>query len=109
MDARDRGARPKANEAIPSVRGACAVCAVSDGRLLVSVELSGGESVVLCGSHELLHRRSGARSRTVAELRAALGERRASKRRATGEVDELAERLTAAFTRERRSAQRRAG
>jgi hypothetical protein len=44
----------------------------------------------------------------VKALRAAIGERRSSKRRATGEGDELAERLSAAFTRERRSTERRA-
>jgi hypothetical protein len=89
-------------------QGACVVCGVSDARLLVSVELDGGQSATLCGSHALVHSRSGAASRTVSELRHALGERRTHERRATGEGDELAERLTAAFTRERRGPERRA-
>jgi hypothetical protein len=88
--------------------GACVVCGVHDARLLVKVELHGGEEVTLCGSHALLHSRTNEGCRTVTELRAALGERRATDRRSTGEGDELAERLTAAFTRDRRSAERRA-
>jgi hypothetical protein len=46
--------------------------------------------------------------RNAKELRAALSDRRSSHRRATGEGDELAERLAAAFTRERRDGDRRA-
>lgn len=89
--------------------GACAVCGTRDARLLVMAELSGGAAVTLCGSHALMHSRAREKYRTVAELREALSERRAHERRAQGEGDELAERLTSAFTRERRSAERRAG
>lgn len=88
--------------------GACAVCGTRDARLLVMVELPGGAGATLCGSHALLHRRLGETARTVTELRAALGERRTTNRR-SGEGDELAERLIAAFTRDRRAAERRAG
>jgi hypothetical protein len=95
--------------ALPVAKDPCVVCGTRDLRALVSVELAGGEVVALCGSHELMHRRDGARATTVAELRAALGDRRSADRRAfRGEVDELAERLNAAFTRERRGAERRA-
>jgi len=93
-----------------SAEGAsCAICAQTDQRALLSVDLPAG-SVVLCGSHELMHRRAGASARDLLELRAMLGDRRRTDRRAArGEVDELAERLTAAFTRDRRALSRRAG
>jgi len=78
-----------------------------DARALAAVVLAGGVKVTLCGSHELMHKRSGAACRSVAELREMFGERRAMQRRATGEVDELAASLTAAFTNERRSSDRR--
>jgi hypothetical protein len=84
------------------------VCGMRDARALLSVALTGGARVTLCGTHELMHRREGAKATTSAELRAMYGERRGTQRRATGEVDELAERLSAAFTRERRTTERRA-
>ncbi len=89
--------------------GCCAVCAARDARLLVMTELEGGAAVTLCGSHALMHSRMTSMPRTVGELRSALCERRENARRADGAGDELAERLTAAFTRERRNAERRAG
>lgn len=87
----------------------CAICGMRDARALLDVSL-GGTKVTLCGSHELMHRRAGGKAKSVAELRAMLSERRGTDRRgAPGEeVDELAARLTAAFTRERRVAERRA-
>ncbi|MBS2017345.1 MAG: hypothetical protein JST00_30960 [Deltaproteobacteria bacterium] len=93
-------------EAAP-VSGHCAVCGLSDARALVLVELAGGERATLCGSHSLMHRRAGAMARTIHELQRSLADRRETDRRGTGEVDELAEALTAAFTRERRGADRR--
>ncbi len=74
------------------------------------VDLPGGARATLCGSHELMHRRSDVKAESVAELRSAFGDRRGTRRRgaASGEVDELAESLTAAFTRERRRTERRA-
>jgi hypothetical protein len=88
--------------------GACAVCGTRDARLLVMVELSGGAAATLCGSHALMHSRTGSKSRTETELREAMAERRGHERRAQAAGDELAERLTAAFTRDRRTAERRA-
>jgi hypothetical protein len=89
--------------------GPCAVCGMADQRALLGVVLSGGEVISLCGSHELMHRRDGARSSTLVELRAAYANRRGGERRGgPGEIDELAEALTAAFTRDRRASPRRA-
>ena len=103
MERRKRATRSEAVQ-----HGACAVCGARDARLLVMVELRGGAAATLCGSHALMHSRASAKLETVAELRAALGDRRSSDRRAMGEGDELAEKLTAAFSRDRRSTERRA-
>lgn len=90
-------------------KGPCAVCGMSDARGLVEVDLAGEPCVTLCGTHELMHRRSGWKGQNVAELRAAYGDRRGTERRGgPGEVDELAEALTSAFTRDRRGSVRRA-
>ena len=90
-------------------KGPCVVCGIDDARALVDVDLANDPAITLCGSHELMHRRSGWKARTVTELRAAFGNRRSNDRRGgPGEVDELAERLQAAFTRDRRSTSRRA-
>lgn len=79
-----------------------------DARALVAVELAGGVQVSLCANHELMYLRSDTRAATVEELRAAFTDRRSVDRRAArGEVDELAANLTAAFTTERRVADRR--
>ncbi len=79
-----------------------------DARALVTVELAGGVQVSLCANHERMYLRSDARATTVEELRAAFADRRGVDRRAArGEVDELAANLTAAFTTERRVADRR--
>lgn len=92
-----------------ATRGSCAVCGMSDARGLVEVDLAGEPCVTLCGSHELMHRRSGWKAQTASELRAAFGDRRGTDRRGgRGDVDELAESLTAAFTRDRRTSSRRA-
>jgi hypothetical protein len=90
-------------------KGPCAVCGMADARGLVEVDLAGEPCVSLCGSHELMHRRSGFRAQSVADLRDLFGDRRGTDRRGgPGELDELAESLTHAFTRERRTAARRA-
>lgn len=61
---------------------------------------------MLCGSHALMHRRSGARSRSESELRSLVHERRTRRdRRQVG--DELGAALTAAFRGERREHERR--
>jgi hypothetical protein len=87
----------------------CAICGMRDARALLDVTL-GGAKVTLCGSHELMHRRAGGKAKSVAELKKMFGDRRGTDRRgAPGEeVDELAARLSAAFTRERRVSERRA-
>ena len=89
--------------------GPCAVCGNHDARALVATTLGAGQPIVLCGSHDLMLRRSGAAPSTLGELRMLLEERRELDRRGgRGEVDELAERLTAAFTNDRRGVDRRA-
>jgi hypothetical protein len=87
----------------------CCVCGASDARALVDVVLIGGARATLCGSHELMHRRSPAQARSAAQLREMLGDRRArSERRSTGgECDDLAAALTAAFSGDQRVAERR--
>lgn len=85
----------------------CCVCGVRDARALVTAVLVTGDRVTLCGCHDLMHRRAGGQARSADELREKLGERRSMQRRASGVVDELAERLAAAFTTERRVGQRR--
>lgn len=101
--------KPRKAFALPVAKDPCVVCGTRDLRALVTVVLASGDPVALCGSHELMHRRDGARARTAAELRASFAERRSSTRRAVAtDGDELAERLTAAFTRDRRAAERRA-
>ena len=90
-------------------KGPCAVCGMSDARALVEVDLAEAAGITLCGSHELMHRRSGFAARTVTDLCSAFGNRRSTERRGgPGEVDELAEKLSAAFIRERRGTARRA-
>jgi hypothetical protein len=105
---RQRSDRSPASPDSGIPRGACVVCGLSDGRQLVTVELGGKETAILCGSHALLHSRTGAAARNVAELRASLSDRRSGSRRITG-GDELGETLTAAFIRDRRSGERRTG
>lgn len=96
-------------ETSPLATGSCAVCSMSDARGLVGVDLAGGERVTLCGSHDLMHRRAGAPADSLVALRALFADRRATERRGgKGEVDELAEALSAAFCRDRRSSARRA-
>lgn len=57
-----------------------------------------------------MFRREGESARTVEELKSAFADRRETSRRAhpIGEVDELAENLSAAFRTERRGRERRA-
>jgi hypothetical protein len=89
--------------------GPCAVCGMNDARALVAVDLTGGERATLCGSHDLMHRRAGSPATSVAALRTLFANRRGTERRGTnGDVDELAEALSAAFCRDRRSSARRA-
>jgi hypothetical protein len=81
----------------------CVVCALADARALVEVQLANGERVVLCGTHELVHRRAGAKAASVHALREMVGERRARSRRERLPCDELGAMLTAGFAGERRA------
>jgi hypothetical protein len=85
----------------------CAVCGVKDARMLAVVQLRGGEEATLCGSHALMHARSKADIRTEADLREHFADRRSGTRRVSNSSavggDELAEKLSAAFRRERRA------
>jgi hypothetical protein len=92
----------------PRKPSACAVCALRDARGLIEVELSSGALVMLCGTHELMLRRSNAAVTDVAALRALFAERRETDRRAPRHHDELAERLSEAFAPKRRVSERRA-
>jgi hypothetical protein len=84
----------------------CCVCGSTDARALVGVVLPGGVPATLCGSHALMHRRSSAQARSASQLRELLGDRRDRReRRSMG--DELAAALTAAFSNDRRVADRR--
>jgi hypothetical protein len=84
----------------------CCVCGESDGRALVEVGLAGGGRAMLCGSHAVMHGRAAPRARSESELRALLRDRRGRRdRRHDG--DELGAALTAAFSGERRTTDRR--
>ena len=80
----------------------CVVCAERDERALSTLMLADGTRVVVCGSHDLIYRRSGQLAQTVAELRLITRDRRErAPRRDPG--DELGERLVAAFAPARRA------
>ena len=109
MIRKQRGRTATSSASSPEAKGPCAVCGMSDARGLVEVDLADEPCVTLCGTHELMHRRTGSCAQNVSELRDAFGDRRSTDRRGgPGEIDELAESLTSAFTRERRTAARRA-
>ncbi len=84
----------------------CCVCGASDARLLVDVVLPEGPRAVLCGSHDLMHRRASAPARSEAELRLMLRDRRGRRDRRR-EGDELGAALNAAFSGAKRVADRR--
>ncbi|WP_394826370.1 hypothetical protein [Pendulispora albinea] len=86
----------------------CAVCGERDARALTSLRLAGGEPVVVCGTHELMHRRVGRTARSIEELRALVSERRKSADRRAANPDELASALSQAFAPDRRESDRRA-
>jgi hypothetical protein len=89
--------------------GACAVCGERDARALSTLRLAGGEPVVVCGTHELMHRRAGRTARSIEELRSFVKERRKTVDRRNLDTDELAQALTLAFSQDRRAgADRRA-
>ncbi len=80
----------------------CVVCAERDERALSTLKLGDGSRVVVCGSHDLIYRRSGEIALSVEELRTITRDRRERTiRRDPG--DELGAQLVAAFsTRDRR-------
>ena len=80
----------------------CVVCAERDERALSTLKLGAGTRVVVCGSHDLIYRRSGQVAFSVEELRTITRDRRQrSVRRDPG--DELGAQLTSAFSQERRA------
>jgi hypothetical protein len=68
--------------------------------------LVSGTSTTLCGSHAVMHRRSGQGQRSIAELRESLGDRRDRGDR-RNDCDELGAALAAAFGTEKRARDRR--
>jgi hypothetical protein len=87
-------------------RSSCVVCGERDERALSTLKLIDGTRVFVCGSHDLIYRRSGQTASTVEELREIAADRREhSARRDAG--DELGSQLSAAFANDRRSGQER--
>ncbi len=86
-----------------SILEGCVVCGERDERALSTVKLGEGARVVVCGSHDLIYRRSGQVARDADELRAIVRDRRERlPRRDDG--DELGAPLSAAFAPNRRAA-----
>jgi hypothetical protein len=75
----------------------CVVCGEIDARALSTTRLSRGDIVVVCGTHELMHRRAARKADTATELRSMLRNRRDTKRRQPI-PDELGARLIEAFS-----------
>ena len=88
-------------KAVPS--GCCVVCEMSDARGLSTTRLSTGEIVIVCGIHELMHKRSSKTAGTRAELRAMFRDRRRSYDRRSLQIDELGAQLSEAFSDEKRA------
>jgi hypothetical protein len=91
----------------PVLDRACQACGFSDSRGLTHAKLQNGETVTLCGTHELMLRRAGGAA-DATSLRSALTDRRDTVRRSVGGGDELAESLQDAFAPKRRRTERRA-
>jgi hypothetical protein len=87
-----------------AIHGSCIVCGHFDSRALSTTRLATGDVVVVCGNHELMHRRAESPAKSVAELRRMLTERRRGSRRGI-DGDELGMRLSEAFA----SSDRRTG
>ena len=84
------------------------MCGAKDERALSTLKLVSGLRVFVCGSHDLIYRRSGETASTVEELRDITRERRGEipARRLDGD-DELATQLATAFTADRRAGSER--
>jgi hypothetical protein len=80
----------------------CAICGQADLRALSTTRLARGEVVVVCGTHELMHRRSGRTAESLSDLQAMVRDRREARRRYPI-ADELGARLMEAFSTNRRS------
>ena len=81
----------------------CVVCGERDERALSTLKLGGdGGRVVVCGSHDLIYRRSGQIATDVDELRNIVRDRRERLPRRDG-GDELGAQLVAAFSPQRRA------
>lgn len=93
----------------PWVSRACAVCGERDARALTTLRLAGGEPVVVCGTHELMHQRASRTARSIEELRTLVTERRRTADRRIANPDELAGALTQAFSPNRRESDERRG
>src|SRR5260221_11861925 len=87
----------------PTNGSCCSVCGQTDVRALCTTRLSNGDVVVVCGTHELMHRRSRTLAATVGELTEIVRDRRARGRRIPQEGDDVAAQLSAAFRSERRA------
>ncbi len=86
----------------------CVVCGERDERTLSTLMLGDETRVAVCGSHDLVYRRSGQLAGSVDELRQITRDRRErAPRREVG--DELGEKLLAAFAPDRRAHDRRRG
>ncbi|MBL8609799.1 MAG: hypothetical protein JNL38_20870 [Myxococcales bacterium] len=76
----------------------CSICTLSDERGLTKVSLADGTEVTVCGTHQLMFYRSGILFRTLADMRAYLGDRRRRRDRREGVGgDALAMQLVEAF------------
>ena len=86
----------------------CVVCGASDARGAATTRLSTGEVVVVCGTHELMHRRSPKTARSVSDLKSLLKNRRSVRDRrslrGSDEGDELGTQLSEAFATDQRNA-----
>ncbi len=86
----------------------CVVCGANDARGAATTRLSTGELVVVCGSHELMHRRSSKTARSVSDLKSLLQDRRSMRDRRSlrsgEEGDELGAQLSEAFAIDQRDA-----
>lgn len=96
-------------QAMMSAPKSCVVCSVTDARGLSTTRLSTGELVVVCGLHELMHKRSSRTAATVAELRSLTHERRRSVDRRDRQIDELGALLSDAFAEDKRASGDRRG
>lgn len=88
----------------PGRGSACAVCGDTDVRALTTTRLASGDVLVVCGTHELMHRRASKVARSFEELRDLVRERRGRRERRRPRADELGAALDSAFRDERRAA-----